>query len=413
MKVLNLVIEVEGLVRRFGRLDPDVQSMLQRLATIRTWAKPPHTCLEMSLARFGGDADVSASQGDGSMTAVEATTLLMNDPRDLAALAGAEAGVMLLTAFDDHARSAIDAGVPAYQVGDHAQFLHSALHPRDVPRVLSEALRLPVPRPLPDAARRGTLVSIPDEGPQAARARGAAALRLDPRADWLTLGTQQVLYLEDEAAISAALGAPHARRVADGVALHKLALLSGGQSRQASLVTSDGHRLIQSRAEAGEAPWAQSRRTRLGAPAIAVPDPAAATLSFPATHHGPYTLLGYASAAADRLLVVYWDAAADGAGALSFALRVRECLGGDAVVLAPLGAAPLEVLWQSERNRLRAIVHLQGTGAAALRESQETSPPPVRVLFVSGLDAEPEWMQAADRVAGRLAQALTAQPDPQ
>ena len=65
---------------------------------------------------------------------------------------------------------------------------HWDLSMRETPRVIAEAVRLAVPRPVPDAARRGTLIALPEESPSAARARGVDALRADPCADWVTIG---------------------------------------------------------------------------------------------------------------------------------------------------------------------------------------------------------------------------------
>jgi hypothetical protein len=401
IQAVKLVVALDGLLLRFGRLVPDAMDMLHRLADIKAQASPPHPRLEVALASFGGgeSPDWHATGLDAARRTLDATTMDLRDGADLAGGRSASTGVMLLAGCEQQAKAAIGAGLPAYHVSDRPPRAHWHLAVRDVPRVVREALRMPVPRALPDPARRGSLVATPEGGAAAGRARGAIVLGQDPNADWATVDGTHIFYAEDPHAIAALLALPQARPLATHVTLGSVGLALHARTGPDTLLVFRAHALV-APAQAGDLRWEHVRRARRGT----TPHVGSTVLQ---DERGPYTLdgrvcLGFETADADHLLVFTLDAALERASALAMAARLRHLVGGDAVVLGTADTQPLDVLWRAERNQLRAIVHLQASGAAAIHRSEDGSLPTVPVLTVSGCSAAPQGHDWAARLAAQL-----------
>ncbi|WP_326540925.1 hypothetical protein [Pseudorhodoferax sp.] len=400
VRTVQLVVEVDGLLLRFGRLVPDALALLHVLTEIGRQAPSSQPRLALALARFGRAAppDWQGLGLDDELRGLGAAMRMLDDGGGLAGGQEPSTGVLLLAGSERQARAAIEAGIPAYRISDRPAAVHWQLALRDVPRVVREALRMPVPRALPDALRRGTLVAVPEGGASAGRARAAQVLRQDLRADWFTLGDTQVFHVEAASALDVLLALPQARALAEGIAPDALGVASDGGGA-GTLFARGAHALV-APARAGDLAWAQVRRARLGA----APASAAAA---PLPGSGPQALdgclwLGFGTTAADRVLVVTWEEPQAHAAATAWAEHLRQLLGGDAVLLGAAQPQPLALLWQAERNQLRAVVHLRMQGAVAVDWSEDPGLPAVPVLTVSGLGAAPNGDGRMEALAQRL-----------
>ena len=428
--VVLLAVEMDGLIQRFGRLVPDTAGLLERIAEIRREAIPPHPRLEVLLTRFG-DADprvlrdeLAALGLDVAVRALQADTVILDGAADLSRLAVPNTGVMLLCGREQDARAAIQAGVAAYLVSDRPPVEHWHLLLREAPRVISEAMRLAVPRPIPDSARTGMLIAVPEGDPAAARDRGTASLLLDLHSDWMTIGDTQILYVEEGDASTALLACPGARRLAKDVRLGSLSVATGRSTRSAAVFAS-GQFSLNSSAQPGDLRWEHVRRARLGARPSSIPSPAETPCSATGSVGEPGVewlrpmldfglvdgksaspfrciALPYATPFADRILALVLENGGSNEATASFALRLRERLGGDAVLICWGELEPSRLLWEAERNQLRAIVHVQVGGDPALSEGVEESLPLVPAFIVSGVHSGTDWLGLADNLADRL-----------
>lgn len=410
---MQLSIEVDGLVQRFGRLVPDAAGLLERIAEIRAQASAPHPRLDVALVRFGaGDrsdlrADLAALGLDAAVSKLEAAAVLHASAAELGQLADATTGVMLLAGRHREARAAIGAGIPAYLVSDRQPAEHWHLFLQEVPRVIAESVRLAVPRPLPDSARRGTLIAVREGGAAAGRARGAEVLRSDLRADWVTIGEWQVVYVEQDSASALLLALPDARTIADDVNLASIGVRKNERSEHVMLASAE-YALVGSPRDS-DLHWTQARRARFGAASSAA---GGAEDMAPALDLGEVDTRGgtpfhafavaYGNADADRLLVLQPDERIGWEQLKPLALALRERLGSDAILLCPGEARPLDVLWEDERNRLRAIIRLRVGADPEISETLEETLPRLRVLTVSANTPAVDPAALAGSIASRL-----------
>jgi hypothetical protein len=353
------------------------------------------------------------------LSALGADLIATTGGADLAGLADPATGVMLLAGCESEARAAIQASVLAYLISDRAPAEHWHLPVHETPRVIAEAVRLAVPRPVPDAARRGTLIVLPEESPSGTRARGIQALRVDLRADWVTIGEEQILYIEDARARALMLAVPGARELAENIRLQSLAIARGREGSP-DIVFASGKYSLTIRALPGDLRWEQVRRARLGAPS---PPPTAPSQPEPLhglteqmtdqsieriksmAHPGEplrCEALPYGTESSDSITMLLLDRDVDGPGATSFALRLRERLGGDAMLVCSDKAAPSRALWQADRNRLRAIVQLRPADEFSVARVADQSEPPVPIFAVSGAGPGTDWIGMADILAATL-----------
>lgn len=292
---LTLVIEVDGLLQRFGRAVPDGVALLEGIARLRAQAAAGKARLEIVLARFGsaectrlendlttlGLAPLMERLGAGGRLFADGATLAVPGER-----------VMLFAGRWTPARQALALGMPAYLVGDRREGDHRQLAIEEAPRVLAESLGLAVPRPMSPNSRRGSLIMLPPAGPADRQARGTDLLRHDLHADWFALGQHQIVYVEN-GEVTASLLVGGGTLLASQVRLAEVGLARPGECvrRGETLFVHDGFRLGQFEGEG--APWRMIRRASLAPDTLAaietagpaIPGPTAALL---ASQFGPW-----------------------------------------------------------------------------------------------------------------------------
>ena len=214
LRGVRLALDVDGLLQRFGRAVPDGDALLAELSRIRHRLSAPtaERNLEIYLLRF-----VSRGSSDESNTrliddlrsldllsrieALGAETLVLDAAADLSALASAPSGrmgVMLMSGRHQPVAEALRAAIPAYVLSDRRLTGVEQLSVVDAGRVIAEGLRLPTPRPMSDETRKGFLLAVKIVDITDIRARVRAAMRHDPHADWIVIGSTMLLYGEDE-----------------------------------------------------------------------------------------------------------------------------------------------------------------------------------------------------------------------
>jgi hypothetical protein len=255
-----LIIDFPKVFGDEDTLAPQAVSMLGELRRLqkRLETLPRGPRLTLALTDFGGGArarrlfdDLVSATGDPARFAEAAGP--PPSARDLCADASANA--ILLTKPPVPQLP----GATIWKVGDPEQGIAEL---SDVARRLSERMRLPVPRPVDPARRKGSLVAIGN----ATTPVLLCAAYADPAADWVALGNTSLVYCEDED-VAASLVAIHgARRIATDVS--KARLHVSAEPRPDSLFT-EGGRALQLLAEdempPGQAqPWASLRRPTSG-----------------------------------------------------------------------------------------------------------------------------------------------------
>ncbi len=250
--VVHLVVELDGLLERFGRVVPDAVAMLATAGHLRrrlkTMPRPPR--LTVQAVRFGaspGDEaglaalrrKLSQLEPWSAVGSLAGGAVVATDPSDLPPTASGPDRLILLTASHRWFQQAVAASMEAYHIGHSKPPEHRGLPFDEVPRILEEALRIPTARPMSQGTRTGGLVSIPTTGPADARARALAALLEDPTADWLTIGEDLILYTEQpdlEDRLSEQPGVEHL-----SYAVHKHALVLEPTPTAGEGVLYEGH----------------------------------------------------------------------------------------------------------------------------------------------------------------------------
>ena len=184
--MVQVHIHRDGLLERFGRPVPDGAALAAALRRLhaRLGAGPRPVPFAVAAVRFDATTAAEVEVEGLPLEAVDAPERLPADG-------------LLFTASHARCREAVAADRAAYLVGLGVPPEERGLAFTDVPRILEEALRLPSPRPMAAAVRKGGLLAIPVAGPADARARALEVMRVDPNADWVTLGDSLVLYTEE------------------------------------------------------------------------------------------------------------------------------------------------------------------------------------------------------------------------
>ena len=212
---MRLVLDVDGLLHRFGRPVAEAGALLEQIAQLRSLiaSRRPDPGLEVYVARFvlGAQADAVRTGLDEDLRRLDlfdqvavlgSRPLVLGSAAELAepeVWPGTEdgTGVMLMSGRRHPVGEALARSVPAYVLSDRRR----ERRPEELPiveaeRVVAESLRLPTPRPMSDEARVGTLLSLAVANRADARAQVRSATREDPRADWIIIGDRLVLYTE-------------------------------------------------------------------------------------------------------------------------------------------------------------------------------------------------------------------------
>ncbi|MEP2235749.1 hypothetical protein [Hyphomonas sp.] len=196
---LTLLIEDEGLVTRFGRPVPDIAALERRLDALASAVQQQGKRLHV--ARFDGAATSPEPIGN--------------------------ARVMALCGNESTRDRLLERQIPAYQLVDRRSNDHRRLPVIEAERVVQEALRLPVPRPMSDEDRRGHLLTMPVAEAPGIIGNEPEMLAQDPRADWLVLGETQVTYVESDA-LADRFGSAGGQVLAPEIALGELQVSAFG-----------------------------------------------------------------------------------------------------------------------------------------------------------------------------------------
>lgn len=210
--MIHVLFHVDGLLERFGRVVPDAAAMLAAVARIRARlsAGPRGAVLTYHAVRF---ARVPASRAAGERRAL----LQQLESWRFAGLAASRVhleasvadlrnvlppgsdfdSIILLTASHSRFEEAVAGGVTTFHVGLGTPPEDRGLAAGDVPRMLEEKLRIPTARPMARGVRTGGLLAVASRDHAAGRAVALDAARVDPNADWVTLGATLILYTEE------------------------------------------------------------------------------------------------------------------------------------------------------------------------------------------------------------------------
>ncbi len=281
---IRLFVELDGLLQRFGRVFPDAAAMLAVVRHLRQRVKamPRAPRLVVRAVRLGGspgdEAELTALRTGlsglepwSAIGSLAASAVVAADPGDLSPATAEPARVILFTASHRWFQKATAAGVEAYHIGLGTPPERRGLPFDEVPRILEEALRIPTARPMARSTRTGGLVAIRTAGPADARARALAALLEDPAADWLTIGSDLILYTEQpdlEDRLSEQPGVEHLSYAVhkDALVLEPIAAAAAEgilyQGQGVSLREAAGTADVEARA-ASPSGWAAMRRRTL------------------------------------------------------------------------------------------------------------------------------------------------------
>jgi hypothetical protein len=214
--LIQLAIQFDGLLVRFGRVVPDALAMLEGILNIRrrlSHGSPPIQ-LEPSVVRFESLASNSdAKMGEGLLEAARRAgvdsyfrplserSLVISSAADLNKALRRDQQrdlrIVLLSASAQRVKEAAVSGIEAFHIWESGPLGERWLPYREVPRMLEEMLRIPTARPMAPSVRHGALVALDVTSETDARLRGREAIRRDPNADWVTLVGVFILYTED------------------------------------------------------------------------------------------------------------------------------------------------------------------------------------------------------------------------
>ncbi|MBR0820271.1 hypothetical protein [Bradyrhizobium liaoningense] len=239
---LRLVLDVHGLLQRFGKVVPDGAALLAQLYRVgeRLATSKSDRTLEiylLSYAPIGRVAEARSSLLDelnrldlmSSVTRLGAEPLLVDTAADLKALTSdpthsRRMGVMLMSGRNRPVAEALAAGIPAYVLSDQHLYGIEQLVLVEAERVIAEALRLPTPRPMSDESRTGSLLACEVTDVTDALERARAAIQDDPRSDWLVIGGTMLLYVESEELEQSLISNTHAIRLQRNISKQSLVL---------------------------------------------------------------------------------------------------------------------------------------------------------------------------------------------
>lgn len=394
---VTIAIEVDGLLQRFGRLVPDTAALIHRLGELRRTDGSP--ALQILLFRIGRDE--AALRDDLEWLGIPAgyrapKQTVAADARDLATKSGSR--TIFFVGREQTAREMLALGLPTYVVSDRLTSDHRLLPIVEADRVAAESIRVPVPRPMSEQTRRGMLFSIDASSPHETRARGIDALRLDSRADWLTLGENQILYVELPMAADW-LRSAGALQIAADVPLGAISILpaEGAQPDITPLARTPRH-VLHLRQDGTPGNWRHERRTRIDAPA----PPNSGTDFLPSLRGHRYgagagssmpglgqldpvppaavsqergldgdtlssRMLPFLHPQIEALSVIWFDSGAEPHLSEFAAELARQAGLNEAVLIFKRQGSASEslqrLLWQQEENNLAAAVHLTAVGS--------------------------------------------------
>lgn len=441
---ITLAVEIDGLVQRFGRLVPDTAALLDRIAVLRAQAGGD---LKVVLVRFGADrpegvaSDIDSLGLGSARNALNAEIAALPHGTNLAGLTGRR--TMLFGGSEHSVGLALATGLPAYVVSDRRLPDHRRLFLGEADRMIAEALRRPVPRPMSDETRTGIVLALEGGSAKRVRARGLELLRLDPRADWLQLGPRQVVYTEIEE-VADRLSREGAQLVARDIHLGALAIGRLAEQAGGKLLVRDRKLGLGLFIGAGTRSWASVRRARIGTAAQEAPgthtsllslqqhdqlllglvDGTVQVLDFPAAlvysgvsfdHDGQACVaLPFVDDESETLAILVQTEACETTGApfravASLALALRRCGDRGGLLLCSgetrSADASERVLWEQERSRLRTVVQIRqvsGAGPSKVTRVSMTAEQPLSLEVVLS-----EHDDAASIVAAQILQEIS------
>lgn len=269
---MDILIQLDGLLWRFGDVAPDAIAMLQDIRVISSQLRARNDERAVRVQTYLAPGDRNAPVGD-KLARTEALLGLEQHGLQIVpafdALQPASSDV-ILTSGDELYRKCRSEDLWAIRVGDHASDGEMVLPFQEIRRGLEERLRMPTARPMRAAVRKGGLLSVECASPGDAYELALDAIRSDGNADWVILDSTLVLYMEDADTDDRFDVLPNAERLSFGINKQALAFAS-----EAAAPDSDGflrvgaYRLFETDSSAsgcgsGEyAPWSTVRRRRL------------------------------------------------------------------------------------------------------------------------------------------------------
>ncbi len=282
---MKLLVQLEGLLRRFGRVVPDAIAMVEGISRLQSRVRRSGSDKGIELQLFR-----AADEGPGSNEAGRSRDLLSLDEArglksrfglagqslsiadDLLSLIGSRSTrrreqLLVLTPQVETYRRCTAVGADVVRICDHGSQTERWAPYADVVRVLEERLRVPTARPMARSVRTGGLLAIQAADPDAAWEKALALIRKDPGVDWVVLDDVLVLYTEDPDLEDGLESEPGVERLALAVHKNRLVLTDAQSSESEALYQAGRFRLEESRhvseePDQGQA-WSRIRRRRL------------------------------------------------------------------------------------------------------------------------------------------------------
>lgn len=279
---MDILIQLDGLLWRFGDVVPDAIAMLHdiRIIESRLSGRDDQRSIRAKLFRAPGDREIPS--GDKAARLADLLELSPSELEDVPAFGSLnpDTSDVVLTTSHGVARQCRAKDIWAIRVSDQPSDRDIAMSFVDVMRGLEERLRIPTARPMRAAVREGGLLALKCDSADAAFDTALDAIRDDRHADWVIVDNVLLLYTENPDLDDALGELPHAERLSYGV--NKLALVleeNGMPGTQDALMDIGNIRLrdLQSEATGGDGggqllTWNEARRQRLGPSREEVPE---------------------------------------------------------------------------------------------------------------------------------------------
>jgi hypothetical protein len=274
-----LVVDLDGLLQRFGRRVPDAVGLVARAVNLRAWraTAASGSTLDISVVRFRDRGNEEQGRAElmqdwarlglaDEVREFGLEPLLLDGSAALQRMAAAGSGVMLMSGRHAPVSDALASGIPAYVVSDRRQRSPEQLPVVDAERVLAESIRLPTPRPVAADSRSGSVLAIPISDVADARRHAEAAIREDARADWIVLGDHLLLYTENDESARRLTETEQARQLRVEVKTRLLSVVPpGADAPSHPLFSRDGYALIIDDGDGSERMgWNEARRRVFG-----------------------------------------------------------------------------------------------------------------------------------------------------
>ena len=265
--VIRLLLHIDGLLQRFGRVVPDAIALLGSVDRLRArlGRGPWPVAIEPVAVRFADGTEslstVLDELGLGPFDLPTETRAAV----DALAPPGDDESLVLLSGNRRVYEEAWALGLDAYLVGLEPAEPSRGLAFGDIPRILEEKLRLPTARPMSNVARTGGLLAVTCADTAEARAQALEAMQADAQADWVILGNVLILYTEEPDYEDHLVSRANVERLSYGVQKHRLRVER--RTKGEGLFVGQGFVLLEGEVPANDngSPWTSVRHRCLSA----------------------------------------------------------------------------------------------------------------------------------------------------